>query len=144
MQNYQALVDAQVEHERKKQERIKKVQQDAAASLKELQALAMTNQRQVPAPIAPVIVKKEQPVVRKEESVNEFDRWMDKLKVNIDKTNKKIVAGFDDMLNKIDGIGETAEQKPLVVANVNAEDEDIKAAIAASLMDQPKPLVNIK
>ncbi len=69
---------------------------------------------------------------------------MDKLKVNIDKTNKKIVAGFDDMLNKIDGIGETAEQKPLVVANVNAEDEDIKAAIAASLMDQPKPLVNIK
>jgi hypothetical protein len=33
----------------KKQERIRKVQQDAAASLKELQALA--NQRQVPAPI---------------------------------------------------------------------------------------------
>lgn len=133
LKNYHAMVDAQVEHEMKKQERIRKVQQDAAASLKELQALA--NQRQVPAPI----VKMEQPVVKKEEPVSELDRWMDKLKVNFDKTNKKIAAGFDEMLNKIDGIGEPAMIRPIRPV-VDDDDQDIKAAIAASLMEQPNPV----
>jgi len=38
-------------------------------------------------------------------------------------------------MNKIDGIGEAKEKKPEKVLAIDAEDEDIKAAIAASLMD---------
>ena len=74
--------------------------------------------------------------MKKEEPLNELDRWMDKLKVNFNKTNKKIAAGFDEMLNKIDGIGEPALPKPVY----DDYEKDIKAAIEASLMDQPNPV----
>ncbi len=77
--------------------------------------------------------------MKKEEPVSELDRWMDKLKVNFDKTNKKIAAGFDEMLNKIDGIGEPAMIRPIRPV-VDDDDQDIKAAIAASLMEQPNPV----
>lgn len=62
---------------------------------------------------------------------------MNSLKVNFEKTNKKFTEGLDEMLNKIDGMGEKESFKSttLVTKDQEAEDQEMKLAIAASLRE---------